>query len=105
MDNRQNLNGIFCRVSSFTTFIKNNLPAGKEVKLLTSPGLNGYFNYFLYPNYKTADQADYVLFYYAPNYVYKNEHLYKRENGQDLVIGRYDIIAAKSNAEFILKKQ
>jgi len=105
MDNRQNLGGVYCRLSSFFTFIKNNLSAGSEVELLTSPGLDGFFNYYLYPDYKIIDNADYLLFYYPANYIFNNNILYKRQGGKDLIIGKYKMLYAKSDAEFILKKE
>jgi len=105
MDNRQNVGGVYCRLFSFFTFIKNNLPAGTEVELLTSPGLDGYFNYYLYPNYNIVKQADYILFYYPNSYIYKDNILYHRQGDKDFVMGKYKILFAKSNGEFILKKQ
>lgn len=105
MDNRQNVGGVYCRLFSFFTFIKNNLPAGSEVQLLTSPGLDAYFNYYLYPDYKIVDQADYLLFYYPNSYIYKDSLLYHRQGDKDFVMGKYKILFAKGNGEFILKKQ
>ncbi|MBI2459769.1 MAG: hypothetical protein HYV53_04465 [Parcubacteria group bacterium] len=104
MDSRQNAGGVYCHLFSFFTFIKNNLPAGNEVQLLTSPGLDAYFNYYLYPNYKIVKKADYVLFYYPGGYIYKNNILYKKQDGKDLIIGEYKMLFIKNNAEFILKK-
>ncbi len=105
IDNRQNLNGIYCRLFSFFTFVKNRLPAGSNVKILVAPGMDAYFNYYLYPNYKIVDQADYILFYHPNNYLFKNNILYKRENNKNIIIGKYEMLSAKSNTEFILKKQ
>lgn len=105
MDNRQNMGGIYCRLFSFATFVKNNLPAGSEAELLTSPGLDGFLNYYLYPDYKIVDKADYLLFYRPNNYLFKDNILYKRQNGEDIIIGKYKMLSAKSDTEFILKKQ
>jgi hypothetical protein len=105
MDNRQNLGNIYCRLFSFFTFTKNSLPVGTNVQLLTSPGLDGYFDYFLYPNYKIVNSADYILFYYPNDYIYKDNILYHRQGDKDFVVGKYKILFAKSAAELILKKQ
>lgn len=105
IDNRQNLGGAYCGLFSFVTFTKNNLPAGSEVELLTSPELSAYLNYYLYPNFKIAGEADYLLAYYPGGYYFKNNILYKRQNGADLAVGEYQLLFLKSNNEFILKKQ
>lgn len=104
IDNRQNLGGAYCRLFSFFTFIKNHLPAGTEVQLLTAPGREIYFNYYLYPDYKIVDNSNYLLFYSPNNYMFKNNILYKREGKKNLIIGKYEMLFAKSDIEFILKK-
>ncbi|MDP2709023.1 MAG: hypothetical protein Q8O93_03185 [bacterium] len=105
MDNRQNLNGIYCRLFSFSTFVRNNLPPGQNVRLLAAPELTGFLKYYLYPDYKIADDADYLLIYYPIGYGYEGQTVYKLEAGKKIVIGRYDALFAKSNGELILKKQ
>lgn len=104
IDNRQDLGGAYCGLFSFMTFIKNRLPAGTEAELLAAPGLDAYFIYYLYPDYKIVDSSDYLLFYRANNYLFKDNTLYKRAGGKNLIIGKYKLLFAKSNLEFILKK-
>ena len=105
IDGRQNSHGIFCRLFSFATFAKNNLQAGIEVMLIFRPVLDGMLTYYLYPELKINDQADYILLYFPDGYFYKNEILYEKQGNQNLIIGKYKMLNAKSEVEFILKKE
>jgi hypothetical protein len=106
----QGAGDVACKFLSFTTLIKNSLPRNSSYKLLTLPGFETNFNYFLYPDFvpaKSLSAADFVLLYYRPDYYYKNNKLYQRiSNNQPeaVEIGKYDLINNMGDGILILKK-
>lgn len=107
----QGTGDVACKFLSFTTLIKNSLPHNSSYKLLTLPGFETNFNYFLYPDFLPAESfngANFVLLYFSPEYYYENNKLYQRVINNNLPeameIGEYDLVKSMGDRILILKK-
>jgi len=104
IDHRQNLGGTFCKLFSFITYSKNNLPQKTEVKLITSPSLNPYLHYYLYPYFTFNNNASNVLLYFSPDHYYEDSALYKKNKNDNIEIGQYIVVGNMGPGRLILKK-
>lgn len=107
----QGAGDVACKFLSFITLIKNSLPHNLSYKLLTLPGFETNFNYFLYPDFvpaKSFSDADFVLLYHPSDYYYENNKLYQRiiNNNQlkAVEMGKYDLVSSMGDGILILKK-
>ena len=113
MDRRQGLNGEFCDLMPFIKVIKETIPKNSTVKISSKLGMSPYFYYYdLYALYNFVHdprQADYVIFYYSPDYYFKNDILYQAKNdfnnlAEDRKIGKFSIIKRTGAYLVIFKK-
>ncbi|MFH1523129.1 MAG: hypothetical protein ABIE43_04935 [Patescibacteria group bacterium] len=111
IDNRGNTGGLACKMFSFIKFSEKNLERNSKIKLLTgSPFLDAYFRYYLYPNFSLTEddnEAEYLLYYFDPEYSFKDNTLYKKiRKDNDVIevsVGEYTLINSLDLNRFILK--
>ena len=110
IDHRQGLNNSFCQLFSFFIQSKKVLPKNPTVALAVAPGMDIFFQYYLFPDFKFSDQAkaDYLLYYFPFDYRFLDGSLYRRgkdPNGSDKkMIGNYFLKGALGPAKLILEK-
>jgi len=104
IDHRQNLNGSACQLLSYINYAKNNLPDKTSVKIISSPSINTYLNYYTFPYFNINDKADYLLFYFPSDYYFKDNIVYKKNKDKDDEVGQYSVVGSLDNNRLILKK-
>ncbi|PIR12910.1 hypothetical protein COV49_03850 [Candidatus Falkowbacteria bacterium CG11_big_fil_rev_8_21_14_0_20_39_10] len=111
IDNYQNLGGSFCQSFSFVNFSRQALPENSNISVLTTPGLQPYFHYYLIPYYKFADkvgEADYLLYNISsPDYYFIEGRLYRKskiKSEEDQLIGNYRVFNLLNKRQIILQK-
>ncbi len=91
----------YCRIFSFVDIMGSALPYGTEVKLLTSPYLSPYVQYYLYPYLKFNDNSKYILLYYSNKHYYEDGSVYNLDNGEK---EKCNIIASMHGGLLLEKK-
>ncbi|MFH1745305.1 MAG: hypothetical protein ABH881_04030 [bacterium] len=103
------MNGTLCLTSSFGVFVKNNLPVGSKVKLLSYPGFQPYLYYNIYPSVSFVfdfAQADYVLLYFPSEYFFQDGILYQIGADENDVesLGEFELFSQMGSSRMILRK-
>lgn len=108
MEKVHSSNGQICQLFSYIELVNDSIPSSSLVKIISSPFIEPYLHYYLYPDYDfTYDikNANFVLFYMSQEeYFIENSILKKKLNKKNEEIGSYKIIKSAGPGKFILKK-